>query len=256
MRIAVAGGTGTVGRHVVAAAEARGHETVVLSRSTGVDLVAGTGLDAALDGVDAVVDVASVPTQSAKASTAFFRAVTTHLLAAGERAGVRRHVALSIVGSDRAPHGYYAGKAVQEDLVARGPVPWTLLRATQFHEFAGQLLGQLSLGPLALVPVMRSQPVAAREVAERLVVLAEEGVAGAAPGRARDLGGPEVLRMADAVRAYARATGRRGPVVEVPLPGAMGRAFRDGTLVAGPDADRGTQTFAQWLAGTGAPARR
>lgn len=244
MRIAVAGGTGTVGRHVADVAGERGHDVVVLSRSRGVDLVAGTGLDGVLDGVDAVVDVASVMSRSEQASVRFFRAVSTNLLAAGARVGVRHHIALSIVGSDRAPVGHYAGKAVQEELVSTGPVPWTLLRATQFHELAAQLHGQLRFGPLHPVPVMRSQPVAAREVAERLVALA-----GAGPGgRVADLAGPEVLRMGDMVRDYARATGRGGLVLPVPLPGRLGRAFRDGTLLAGPGADVGVQTFGRWIA--------
>ncbi|NEK86506.1 SDR family oxidoreductase [Blastococcus saxobsidens] len=241
MRIAVAGGTGTVGRHVVDVAGEHGHEVRVLSRSSGVDLVAGTGLDALLDGVDAVVDVVSVMTQSEQASVRFFGSVAANLLAAGARVGVGHHVALSIVGSDRAPVGYYAGKAVQEELVTTGPVPWTLLRATQFHEFAAQLHGRLRFGSLHPVPVMRSQPVAAREVAGRLVALAETGPGGRVP----DLAGPEVLRMADMVRDYARASGRGGLVLPVPLQGRLGRAFRDGTLLAGPGADRGVQTFAR-----------
>jgi uncharacterized protein YbjT (DUF2867 family) len=243
MRIAVAGGTGTVGRHVVDVVGERGHEAVVLSRAHGVDLVAGTGLDAVLDGVDAVVDVTSVMTQSGKRAVRFFRAVTTNLLAAEARAGVGHHVALSVVGCDRAPEGHYAGKVAQEELVTAGPVPWTLLRATQFHEFAGQLHAQLAFGPVHAVPVMRAQPVAAREVAERLVALVEAGPA----GRVADLAGPEVLRMTDMVRGFARATGRGGVVLPVPLPGRLGRAFRDGTLLPGPTADRGVRTFDRWL---------
>jgi uncharacterized protein YbjT (DUF2867 family) len=243
MRIAIAGGTGTVGRHVVDVAREHGHDAVVLSRSTGVDLAAGTGLGRALAGVGAVVDVTSVVTTSARVSRGFFTAVTGNLLAAGEDAGVGHHLALSIVGVDRAPHGYYAGKAAQEELVAAGRVPWTLLRATQFHEFAAQLHGRAVVGPLHVVPVVRAQPVAAREVAQRLVELAERGPAGRVP----DLAGPEVLGMAGAVRAWARATGRRGPVLAVPLPGRFGRALRDGTLLPGPGADRGELPFDRWL---------
>ncbi|MBB2902395.1 uncharacterized protein YbjT (DUF2867 family) [Kineococcus radiotolerans] len=243
MRIAIAGGTGTVGRHVVDVAREHGHEAVVLARSTGVDLVAGTGLGGALAGVDAVVDVTSVGTGSARVARGFFTAVTGNLLAAEEDAGVGHHLALSIVGVDRAPHGYYAGKAAQEEQVAGGRVPWTLLRTTQFHEFAGQLHGRAAFGPVHLVPVMRSQPVAAREVAQRLVALAERGPA----GRVRDLAGPEVLAMAAAARSWARATGRRGLVLALPLPGGFGRALRDGTLLPGLDADRGELTFGRWL---------
>lgn len=243
MRIAVAGGTGTVGRHIVAAARERGHQVVVLSRAKGVDLVTGDNIDAALTGTDAVIDVTSIATQSARASRAFFGAVTRNLLAAEKRLGIDHHLALSIVGSDRAPFGYYAGKAEQEERVRSGLVPWTILRATQFHEFAAQLYERFHLGPIALVPTMSSQPVAAREVANRLVDLAEVGPA----GHAVDLAGPETLRMADMVRAYLSASGRRARVWEVPLPGGFGRAMRDGTILATASADRGAQTFAQWV---------
>ncbi|WP_246856051.1 SDR family oxidoreductase [Nocardioides xinjiangensis] len=243
LKIAVAGGTGTVGRHVVEDARRRGHEVVVLSRTSGVDLVAGTGLDEALRGVGVVVDVSSQASRRSEESRRFFGSVTRNLLAAEERAGAGHHVALSIVGIDRAPHGYYAGKVLQEELVRRSRVPWTILRATQFHEFAGQVHGAISVGPLVLVPRMVSEPVAAAEVAARLVDLAE----GAPAGRVADLGGPRRERMVDMVRAWARATGRPGRVVGVPLPGALGRAMRDGTLVTGPGADHGSTTFAAWL---------
>lgn len=243
LRIAVAGGTGTVGRHVVDVARRRGHEVVVLSRGTGVDLVAGTGLDEAIATVDVVVDVTSLVSQKSEESRRFFGAVTRNLLAAEARAGVRHHVALSIVGIDRAPEGYYAGKVLQEELVAASVIPWTVLRATQFHEFASQIHGAVRLGPLVVVPRMVSEPVAALEVAERLVDLAE----GPPRGRVRDLGGPHRERMADMVRRWAAATGRAGRVVAVPLPGTLGRAMRDGSLVSGEDADHGTTTFDQWL---------
>ncbi|MCX5400585.1 SDR family oxidoreductase [Streptomyces sp. NBC_00102] len=243
MKIAVAGGTGTVGRHVVDVVRERGHEAVVLSRSNGVDLTSGSGAAEALHGVAAVVDVTSKQTMSAKASAEFFTSVTRQLLASEQAVGVGHHVALSIVGIDRAPHGYYAGKVAQERLVERGAVPWTILRATQFHEFAGQIYGQIKVGPLVAVPRMTSEPVAAREVAERLVELAT----GAPAGRVPDLGGPRVESMSAMVRAYAHHTGKRGPIVEVPLPGGMGRAMRDGSLVTREPADHGTLTYAQWL---------
>lgn len=261
MKIAVAGGTGTVGRPTVEIARSRGHDVVVLSRSTGVDLTTGlgtrggagsatgsgtgsaTGLVRALEGVDVVIDVASVATQSAERSKAFFGSVTSTLLSAEETAGVTHHLALSIVGSQRAPFGYYAGKAEQERLVSAGRIPWTILRATQFHEFARQIAGQVRVGPVTLVPRMTSQPVAAREVAQRLVELAESAPA----GHATDLAGPETLRMRDMVRAYATATGGAGPLIELPLPGGFGKALRDGTITAGPGADRGTQTFGEWI---------
>ena len=239
MRIAVAGGTGAVGRHVVEVARERGHDPVVLTRSKGVDLTSSAGLGEALRGVTAAIDVTSVPTLKATESGRFFGAVTRHLLAAERAAGVAHHIALSIVGIDRAPHAYYAGKVLQEQLVLSGDVPWTILRATQFHEFPGQIFGRVRFGPFVVVPRMRSQPVAARAVARRLVDLAERGPSGRAP----DLAGPRAEWMADLCRRWATATGARGRVLELPLPGAYGRAMRDGTLLAGPGADLDPQTF-------------
>ena len=244
MKIAVAGGTGTVGTHVVSVARAQGHEVVVLSRSAGVDLVTGAGLDAALTGVSAVVDVASLQTQSAEASTRFFSAVTTNLLAAEGRAGVSHHVALSIVGIDGSRYGYYQGKLAQERLLRESGAPFTVLRATQFHEFAQQMVAQLSFGPFTAVPSMRTQPVAAREVATRLVALA----AGAPEGRVTDLAGPREENLARMVRAYLRATGRHGLVMPLRLPGAAFVSMRDGSLLPGADADLGTQTYDEWVA--------
>lgn len=244
MKIAVAGGTGQVGTHVVEVARERGHEVVVLSRGNGVDLVAGTGVADALAGVDIVVDVSSVFTLKTAESVSFFETVSRTLLAAEEDAGVPHHVALSIVGIDNATEGYYAGKQAQERIVQSGLVPWTLLRATQFHEFAPQVFGSVKLGPVSAAPKMRTQPIAAREVAERLVELAE----GAPAGRVRDLAGPREESLPDMVRAYARATGQGRWVIGIPMPGETGRQQRDGSALPGPDADRGRQTYAEWVA--------
>lgn len=140
MRIAVAGGTGWVGRRVVEQVRAMGADPVVLARSAGVDLTTGAGLDAALVGVTAVIDVSNVTATSRSRAVRFFEAVTSTLLSAGARAGVRHHVALSIVGCDRVDFGYYAGKRRQEELVLAAGTLGTVLRATQFHEFAAQTL--------------------------------------------------------------------------------------------------------------------
>ena len=243
MKIAVAGGTGTVGRHVTEQIGRRGHEPVVLARSTGFDLQTGAGLAPALAGVDALVDVVSIATLSATASSRFFGATTANLLRAEASAGVRHHVSLSIVNATRVAAGYYAGKTVQEDTVTAGDVPWTILRATQFHEFAVQTLQRTSRAGLALVPVMRTQPVAAREVAERLVELA----LGAPHGHVPDLGGPREEQLVEMVRAYVKASRSRTRVVRVRLPGRMGAAMRDGSLLPAANTTHGTLSFAQWL---------
>ena len=243
MRIAIAGATGAVGAHVVDVARRRGHEVVSLSRSQGVDLLDARAVARALDCAEAVIDVSSIATTSQSASVAYFEASTANLLAGGEAAGVKHHVALSIVNIDRAPSGYYAGKVLQERLVSDGPVPWSILRATQFHEFAGQIYERGRIGPVHAVPIMRTQPVAAAEVAERLVDLAESD----ARGRARDLAGPREERLIDLVRASASVGGFRGPIISIPLPGEMGAAMRSGALLPGPDAQRGVLTFSEWL---------
>lgn len=244
MRVAVAGGTGTVGRHVVAALESAGHEVVVLARANGVDVSSGRGLDAAVSGADAVVDALSVTSLSARQSVEFFTTTTAHLLDAEERAGVRHHVALSIVGVDRAPYGYYAGKLAQERLVERSRIPWTILRATQFHEFAAQMFERTKVGPLHIAPRMRTQPVAAREVGEHLAALA----GGTPAGRATDLAGPREEDLVRMVRAYAHAHGSRAWLPAVSLPGAFGRAQREGTLLPDATAELGRETFDEWLA--------
>ncbi|GIH26238.1 3-beta hydroxysteroid dehydrogenase [Acrocarpospora phusangensis] len=235
MRIAVAGGTGWVGKLVVEQARGQGHEVVVMSRSGGVDLISGAGLDDALRGVDVVIDVANVTTLSRKTSVTFFETETRNLLAAEERAGVRHHVLLSIVGIDRVDSGYYIGKRRQEELALAGPIPVTLLRVTQFHEFAAQMLDKVP-GPVKVAPMMLSRPIAASEVATELVRLAE----GPAQGRVTELAGPEVLTMASMMRRLARGK----LVLTVPA----GKALAKGGVLPAGEFRRGKITFEQWAA--------
>ncbi|MCK0116964.1 NAD(P)H-binding protein [Isoptericola sp. S6320L] len=242
MRIAVAGGTGVVGRHVVAAVERAGHEAVVLSRGRGVDVATGSGLDAALEGVDAVVDTLNVTSLREKVATEFFTTTSRHLVAAGVRAGVGHHVLLSIVGIDRASgYGYYRAKLEQEEVVRAGDVPWSVVRATQFHEFPGQVLGQVP-GPVGIMPRMRCRPVAAAEVGTYLAEVA----AGPARGQAPEIAGPREEQMVDMARRLLRARGRRRWVLPVDFPGA-GAAFRGGALLPDGEGPRGSVTFDEWL---------
>jgi len=213
----------------------------VLARSTGVDLTTGRELDGRLAGASVVIDVSNLQTTSTKKSIAFFGKATSSLLAAEERAGIAHHVALSVVGCDRVGFGYYLGKRRQEELVLSGRVPATVLRATQFHEFAAQLLARG--GPIALVPQMLSQPIAAREVADMLAGISREKPAGLVP----DLAGPRVYSVPELLRGYLRATGKRRLMVPVRLPGQAARAVRAGANLA-PERAVGRRTWEDFLA--------
>jgi uncharacterized protein YbjT (DUF2867 family) len=244
MRIAVVGGTGVVGRHTVEAARAAGHEVVVAARSTGVDLTTGVGLVEALHGADAVIDTSNVATNSKKKSVAFFEAATRHLIDAAAKTGTAQVVALSIVGIDRVPFGYFAGKLRQEQLLAASDVPYSILRATQFHEFPGQVLDRVP-GPVTVVPKMRTQPVAAAEVAHLLTALAA-----GTPTPMTQLAGPSEEFLPDLVRRLLRAHGTLKPVWAIRLPGAGGKAMAAGGALPTGNYRRGTQTFDEWLART------
>jgi uncharacterized protein YbjT (DUF2867 family) len=244
MRIAIAGGTGMVGRRITEVAEERGHETVVLSRRRGVDVLTGGGLRGALAGVDVVIDALNIATQSARKATEFFTATSRNLLEAEERSGVGHHIVLSIVGIDAADAAYYAGKLAQERLVEASTQPHTIARAAQFHEFAGQIIAQTTFGPLTLAPRMLSRPVAAREVGEHLVDIAEDGPA----GRAADLVGPEEITLAAMIRRQYAHDGVSRRVLELRLPGTYWRGLASGALRGDPRAARiGEMTFDQWL---------
>ena len=247
MRIAVAGATGLVGRHVVEHAERAGHDAVALSRSSGVDVRRGEGLADALAGVDVVVDVTNAGTTEQEPATAFFTEAATTLQRVGAERGVGHIVTLSIVGIDRAPVGYYAAKLAHERAATTGPVTATILRATQFHEFPAQLIGWTRNGAEASVFDLRVQTVAARTVAGVLVELAE----GAPLGRAPDLAGPREADLVALARAFVE---RRGEPITVhadaeSVAGIPPRALLpdDGARIEGP-------TFEEWLAGEDAAA--
>jgi len=243
MRIAVAGATGTVGTHIVSAVRAQGHEPVALARGTGVDLITGRGLADALAGVDAVIDAANVTTLSARRATTFFTTATGNLAAAARTAGARHLVLLSIVGVDRNPHDYYAGKLAQEHALSASGAPATIVRATQFHEFAGQIAARAKLGPLQLAPRARVQPIAAAEVGAQLA-----RIAAGDPESTVELAGPREEQLDDMVRRYARARGARGWIPSISIPGAQMKGMRAGLNLPGRGALIGTQTFDEWLA--------
>ncbi len=247
--ILVTGGTGTLGRVLVARLRERGRVPRVLSRHAGEgravgDLETGAGVPEAVGGVDAVVHAASRPGHDVAQTETLLAALRAE--GAQRASGVAPHlVFVSIVGVDRVPLAYYRDKVEVERLVAASGVPWTVLRATQFHDLLAKLVGTLGRSPV--LPVLAGasfQPIDVRDVADRLVDLAT----GAPAGRAADLGGPQVHSMADLARAWAAATGRRRAVLPVRLPGRLARAVRDGGLIAPEHAD-GRITFAEFLAG-------
>ena len=247
MRIAVAGATGVVGRHVVAELARRGHDAVPLARSQGVDVTSRDGLADHLTGADAVIDTLGITTTRRRPATDFFTTTTRNLLEAEGAAGVERHVLLSIVGIDGSSFGYYRAKVAQEEVARTLDTSTTILRATQFHEFAEQMLERAKAGPVVVVPQMKSATVAAAEVAAALVDLAENPQPGTV-----EMGGPEEHDMPELVRRVAEARGVRAKVMALTVPGAAGKAMRDGTLIPLDPWRIGRQTFAEWLAtGTG-----
>jgi uncharacterized protein YbjT (DUF2867 family) len=242
MKIAVAGATGRVGRHVVEILAARGHEVVPMARSTGVDVITGDGLAEALAGVECIVDLATGPTPDEQAATEFFTTAARNLQEQGREAGAQRIVVVSIVGIDRFTSGYNAAKLAQERVHEDGPLPVRILRATQFHEFVEQLVDWSRQGDVAYVPKMRTQLIAARAVAEALADLATDP--GAVPGPTLEIAGP---REESLVEAAALLMERRGDPVRIegvtwdPL-------YEQGAALPGPDATLAGPAFEDWLA--------
>lgn len=251
-KIAVTGATGRVGSHLVELLEGSGHEVVPISRSNGVDIITGEGLEEALAGVDTVVDTATGPSPDKEAATRFFVTAARNLEEAGERAGVRRIVGVSIIGCDRftggSYGGYYAAKVTQEQALLDGPIPAQILRAAQFHEFVGQLLDWGTQGDVAYVPAMRTQLVAARNVAEALADLATRSDA-AEPGSAiPEIAGPRVERLVDVARLLAARRGSPAQVEETSDPDDPDRDLYAGDgLLPGPHAKLAGPTFEEWL---------
>ncbi len=253
--ILVTGGTGTLGRLVVPRLRDAGCDVRVLSRRSreggeGVefvtgDLATGEGIDAAVEGTEIIVHCAG--------STKGDEDKARHLVRAASRAGVRHLVYISVVGADRIPvasaidramFGYFGSKLAAERAVAESGLPWTTLRATQFHDLILMTARQMARLPVIPVPPgFRFQPVDAGEVADRLVELALGTPAGLVP----DIAGPRVYGMAELLRGYLRARGKHRPIVPVPLPGKAARAFRAGANLA-PDRDVGRRTWEDFLA--------
>ncbi len=243
MRIAVAGATGNIGALTVAALERDGHEVVRISRSLGVDLTTGEGLDGALAGVEAVVDATNSPPADEAETVAYFGTTTRNLLAAEEQAGVRHHVLLSIVGIHEIEgNAHYAGKREQDRLISCGPVPWTIVPATQFHDFAAMVASWTERDGVATIAPLLVQPIAPGDIAD---ILAEIAV-GRPQGRYRDVAGPEPQDLVDMARRTFRARGREIELVPT-WSGVFGPGMAGNALLPGEGARIAPTTFEEWL---------
>jgi uncharacterized protein YbjT (DUF2867 family) len=245
-RIAVAGATGRVGSHVVDVLEEAGHEVVPISRAHGVDVLTGDGLAEALAGSECVVDAATSPSADEEEAARFFTTATRNLHEIGQAAGVQRIVVVSIIATERFKSGYGAAKIVHERAALDGPLPATILRAAQFHEFVEQLIDWGRDGDVSYVPRMRTQLVAARTVAEALVELALDPMA--ADSLIPEIAGPreESLVEAASLLAATRADPARVEPVSFPDAATAG-LYESGALLPGPRARRAGPTFEAWL---------
>jgi uncharacterized protein YbjT (DUF2867 family) len=252
-RIAVTGATGRLGTPLVEILEERGHDVVAISRSKGVDVISGEGLDEALAGVEVIVDAATGPSPDEKEATEFFRTSARNLQRAGAAAGARGIVLVSIIGIDKFESGYNAAKVAQEQALLEGPLPVRIVRASQFHEFIGELIGWTIQDGVANVPEMRTQPVAAGVVAEALADAAEEPEI--ENGKITEVAGPRAERLAEVAAAFFASRGDSTEVREsresilVPQPGdPSAEAYAEGAALPNPGAKLAGPSFEEWLA--------
>jgi len=250
-RIAVAGATGRVGRPVVDILESRGYDVVPISRSLGIDVITGAGLDEALAGVDTIIDLATGPSPDQSAATDFFTASAHNLQEAGARAGVRRLVLVSIIGIDAFEGGYNAAKVAQEQIHLAGPVPTRIVRAAQFHEFVEELMRWGTQGDVSYVWAMRTQLVAARTVAKALVDLATAPDAEFEAAETTEIAGPREWSLADAARLLAERRGYGVRVEETSDPSDPdSERYAGGAALPGPNATLAGPSFEEWLEAT------
>ena len=244
MKIVVIGGTGLIGSKLVSTLQRWGHDVIAASPKSGVDTLTGEGLAAALNGAQVVVDVSNSPSFADAEVLKFFQTSTSNLLAAEAQAGVAHHVALSIVGADRLPDsGYLRAKVAQENLIKAGPIPYTLLRSTQFFEFIDRIAQAASDSKQVRVSSALLQPVLSDDVVKVLANLA----VGLPMNATVEVAGPDRLRTVDLVEHVLRASGDTRDVIADPGARYFGAELNDQSLVAGPDARIGGKHFAVWL---------
>lgn len=245
MRIAIAGATGRIGALTAAVLEQDGHRVVPISRAEGVNVHTGVGLPEALAGVDAVIDVINCTATSKQENVAFFSTATNNLLAAEREAGVAHHVALSIAGVQRVQgNAHYAGKRAQEAAIEAGQVPYTIVPATQFHDFAEMIAGWTETDGVAVLPPLLIQPTAPADVAQVLARVAT----GAPRGRHVDIAGPDPQDLVDMARRTLAVRGRSIDLVPSWHSGIFGVEMAGDVLLAAADAEITPTSFDAWLA--------
>src|SRR5262245_1480213 len=254
-KIAVAGATGRVGRHVVDVLKAQGHEVVLMSRSSGVDVVTGDGLAEALSGVECIIDGATTPSPDQQTATQFFTAAARNLHEAGERAGVQQMVVVSIIGCDRFSAGYNAAKVAHERAMLSGSIPLRILRAAQFHEFVAQVIEWGRQGQVSYVPKGRTQLVAARTVAQALADLATAPETAPAAGSAGvailEIAGPREESLVDMAKLLVARRCEPLRIEGVSNPNDPDHElYENGGLLPGPEATLAGPTFEEWLDST------
>ncbi len=242
MKLVVVGGTGLVGSQVVKKLTAAGHEAVPAAPDTGVDLITGKGLDQVLEGAEVVINVANSPTFD-DASFDFFRTSMGNLLAAGERAGVRHQVVLSIVGVDKVPElDYYQAKAMQEDLLRAGPTPYSIVRATQFFEFMDSTVSMTSDASTVRLPATRIQPIASADVVDAVVEVAT----GAPLNGIWNVAGPDIFRLDELGRVTLTAHHDSRTVITDDRAGLFAAVTGD-VLTAGPETHLAPTHYQDWM---------
>ncbi|EHK76623.1 hypothetical protein SM0020_17467 [Sinorhizobium meliloti CCNWSX0020] len=244
MKIVVIGGTGLIGSKLVQNLRERGHDVLAAAPNTGVNTITREGLAGALDGADVVVDVANAPVWEDKAVLDFFETSGRNLLAAEAAAGVRHHVALSIVGSERLPdNGYFRAKVAQENLIKASGIPYTILRATQFFEFVGGIAQAAAVGDEIRLSPALIQPIASDDVA---AALAEVAVAPPVNGTL-EVAGPEAIPLDELVRRFLRSTEDPRKVLPDVHARYFGAVLDDQSLTPGKNPRLGAIRFEDWL---------
>ena len=244
MKIVVIGGSGLIGTKLVNNLRQRGHEVVAASPATGVNTMTGEGLAQALAGAQVVVDVANSPSFADQAVLEFFETSGRNLLAAEAAAGVGHHVALSVVGTERlAESGYFRGKIAQEKLIKASPIPYTIVRATQFFEFVGGIVQSATEGQTVRLSPALFQPMASDDVAAAMADFA----VGAPVNGTVEVAGPQRVRLTELVQQFLKAGSDPRQVVADPQARYFGAALDDQTLVPGDNARIGTTRYDDWL---------